>query len=443
MRFKELLKEDIPTDISAIKKDIIGQVQSTNDPVLLHKIYTALHSTGLTHRIRGALSHVNDAKTYIDEIIKIIINTEGTVQVKQEFAEGLSKGYIDLDKMTSGRRVHFEDLIKINEICKDRKFLLDVFQSLKNVGREQQKGSGEFAIAVFSPQVTIAGAGDLKIGDKTIEVKASAGEKESSGGGRMGSTGDIGHNVSGIFAKYFGSEFVNQYPNINLNQFTNLMIKYPLEPTKLKEFATELFSYMFGKSLAWVNLKPLIDATVKKQSITQEYSRATYEAYRGPKGAFKFDGVMLMNFALQELRYYEEFDDMIKDVYIPQAYIMYQGGGGSSSSRLNLPAFTLKRQAVGAEPPLPQPGEPPQQVNQELSKFAQWYADKQKIGRNAQAVQNITKFLHAEWDANKLKNSKRVLTKLYSNLDNFTAPNPAQEPAQQEPEEQGYTVSGL
>lgn len=414
-----ILEAREPTDIDTIKKDIIGQVKQTTDPALLHKIYTALHSTGLTHRIRGALTQLSDAKQYIDEITDIIINTPGTVQTKQQFAEGLLKGYVDLSLMTSGKRVHFEDLVKTNKICKDKNFLVNVFQALKNVGREQQKGSGEFALAVFSPKISIVGKGDLKINNQVIEVKASAGEKESSGGGRLGSTGDIGHDVSNIFAEYFGEQFVQQHPNINLNTFSTLMKASSLKPKELRAFATRLFEYMFKKSLSWVDLEPLINATVNKQSITKEYTQASYQAYKGPKEAYKFDGVMLMNFSIQELRYYEDFDEMFKDIYTPTAYIMYQGGRDASSSRVNLPAFTLKRQDIGDEPPLPQPGEQGPQVRQELAAYAQWYANKKKIGRNTKAISEITKFLQTMWNTNKLKNSKQVITALNTSLDKF------------------------
>jgi len=420
MRILELLAEDsVPDDIPTIKQDIINQVQQTNDPALLHKVYTALHSTGLTHRIRGALTQLSDTKNYINAITNIIVSTEGTVQVKQQFAEGLLKGYVDLDKMTSGNRVHFEDLIQPNEICKDRNFLLKVFQELKNVGREQQKGPGEFSLAVFSPKITIIGKGDLKIGNKVIEVKASAGEKDNSGGGRLGSTGDIAHDVSSIFAKYFGGDFVKQHPNINLNAFDSLIKASSLTPDELRNFATELFQHMFKKSIAWIDLEPLIDATVNKEPIAKEYSRVSYQAYRGPKEAYKFDGIMLMNFSLQELRYYEDFDEMFKDIVTPKAYIMYHGGVDSSSPRLNIPALTLKRQEAGEQPPLPQQGETPQQVSQELANFAQWYANNKKIGRNVQAIEKIKQFLQTEWNSNKLTDSQKIIKKLNTNLDSF------------------------
>jgi hypothetical protein len=428
--FELLAEEDVSNDISTIKQDIINQVQQTNDTALLNKVYTALHSTGLTHRIRGALTQLSDTKNYLDKITNIILNTEGTVQIKQQFAEGLLKGYVNLDKMTSGDRVHFEDLIQTNETCKDRNFLLAVFQNLKNVGREQQKGAGEFALAVFSPAITIIGKGDLKIGNKIIEVKASAGTTERSSGGRIGTTGDIAHSVLPIFARHFGKNFVKQNPNINLNTFYSLMKTSSLTTDALRNFATELFRYMFKKSVAWVDLEPLINATANKEPITKEYARACYQAYKGPKEAYKFDGIMLMNFALQELRYYEDFDDMFKDSYPPTAYIMYQGGKGVAADRLNIPQFTLKRQETGEEPLLPQQGETPQQVSQELANFAQWYANNKKIGRNTQAVEKIKQFLQTEWNGNKLMNSKKIITKLNANLNSFTgADTQSQTPA--------------
>jgi len=420
MKILELLAEDsVSDDIPTIKQDIINRVQQTNDPVLLNKVYTALHGTGLAHRIKGALSQLNDTKNYLDNITNIIINTEGTAKVKEQFADGLLKGYVNLDKMTSGARVHFEDLIQTNEICKDRDFLLKVFNSLKNVGYGSAKGAGEFALAVFSPTITILGEGDLKIGNKIIEVKASAGAKESSGGGRLGGTGSIAHDVSNIFAKYFGGDFVKQHPNINLTKFDSLIKASLLTPDALRNFATELFQHMFKKSIAWIDLEPLIDATVNKEPIAKEYSRVSYQAYRGPKEAYKFDGIMLMNFSLQELRYYEDFDDMFKDSYPPQAYIMYRGGGDESGSRLASPAFTLKRQDSGDEPLLPQQGETPQQVSQELANFAQWYANKKKIGRNIQAIEKIKQFLQTEWNSNKLMNGKKIMAKLNANLNSF------------------------
>ena len=96
---------------SNLKNRIIGQIEKTDDEELLDTIWTALNKGGLTDRIKGALKLDKDASKYIGEISQIIIDTPGSYGEKMSFLEGFPDGYIDIKRMLSGERVHFEDLI--------------------------------------------------------------------------------------------------------------------------------------------------------------------------------------------------------------------------------------------------------------------------------------------------------------------------------------------
>jgi hypothetical protein len=123
--------------------------------------------------------------------------------------------------MLSGKRVHFEDLLITNAEGPSISFIKQVFKKLKDVGDKRGKGPGEFSLAVLSPKLTIFGSGDIKIGNKTIEVKASAGKTMSSGGGRIGTTGFLQHQRNAEIIKQY-IPALDTSKDLNLSNLSNI-----------------------------------------------------------------------------------------------------------------------------------------------------------------------------------------------------------------------------
>ncbi len=160
MRSFELF-EKTPDALGPLKTRVIASVKATNDNDLLNKIYSSLNSTNITGRIARALDRDEDVKQYLNDIVDLIVSIPVDYEEKIKFSDGLINGYVDIKKMLSGKRVHFEDLLVTNSEGPSISFIKQVFKKLKDVGDKRGKGPGEFSLAVLSPKLTIFGSGDI------------------------------------------------------------------------------------------------------------------------------------------------------------------------------------------------------------------------------------------------------------------------------------------
>lgn len=389
MRSFELF-EKTPDELGPLKTRVIASVKATSDSDLLNKIYSSLNSTNITGRISRALDRDEDVKQYLDDIVELIVSIPADYEEKIKFSDGLIKGYVDIKKMLSGKRVHFEDLLITNKEGPSISFIKEVFKKLKTVGDRRGKGPGEFSLAVLSPKLNIFGSGDIKIGDKTIEVKASAGKTISGGGGRIGTTGFLQHQDNAdIIKKYIPA--LDTSKDLSLSNLSN--ISKNLDPKSKKLLATELFSYIF-KAQPFVNLKSLVDAFVNNQELSSAYLRASYQAYQGDVDNKKFDGIMLMNFPLEELKYYEDPDEMFKEIYAVNPLII--SANKQYAGRSILPSVTLRGEEI---PKVDLPGKGTT-LTPDVKKLLKQYADmmlKSVRIRDPQLQQQVTAYMTNLW----------------------------------------------
>jgi hypothetical protein len=325
MRARDFLCE--ANNLSYLKTQIIGQVKKTNDSDLLQKIYTVLNKTGLVDRIGLVLDRDTDTKGYVKQLTDMIIDVPGTYDEKTAFVKGYPKGYIDIDKMLSGEYVRFKDLIAGDKDA-PIEFIHRVFDSLKQVSFGGAKGPGEFGLAVLSPFIKITGKGDLNIGNITVEVKAAVGKS----GGRVGTPGLLSSdNIPNIIGKYI--EF-DSTASLNLKQLSSLLDTAKLDSSSKKKLAKELFTYIFkGKA----DVSEIVDAVVNNQDPNPAYLKANYELYRAES---KFDGMMLINFPAQALKYYIDPAVMASELYSFDVYLISANQG--FQTRQILSQVTLK-----------------------------------------------------------------------------------------------------
>lgn len=350
MRFFELLFEKAADDLGPLKTKVIASIKTTSDSDLLNKIYSSLNSTNITGRISKALARDEDVQKYLDQIVDIIVNIPASYEEKINFADGLGIGYVDTKKMLSGNRVNFDELLVTNKDGPSVDFLKKVFKGLKELGQKAQKGPGEFSLAVLSPKLTIFGSGDIKIGKLTIEVKASAGKEDSSGGGRIGTTGFLQtQQVPAIIGKYIPSLDITK--DLRLTNFEN--IGKNLDVKIKTALAKEVFTYIFAGQ-SFVDIEPLVQAYVSGQGLSRAYLNASYKAYQGDDEK-KFDGIMLVNFSLEELKYYTDPDQMFGEIYSPNPLLI--SANKQYAGRSILPTTTLRAEPV-AKVDLPVKGLP-------------------------------------------------------------------------------------
>jgi len=373
MRALEIFERAINKDpaLNKVKDEIISGVKRTTDSDLLEKIRTALYSTNIKTKIENSIAVDGDVAGHIKEITNIILNTEGSVEEKLQFAEGLKYGYVDVAEMLSGERVHFEDLIKAPKGMKHAplSFALKIFDALRQY-TPSSKGPGEFALAVLSPSIKINGEGDLKIGKHKIEVKAST----TSGGGSMLETGQLSHeNIPGILMKH-GVVPQGYTGNFGISGFGKAIQKMP--EIKREKMGRELWSSIFSQFEGLVDLSPLIAATTKgdRTSIDREFIKAAYKAYQGGEKNRKFDGVMLINFDLQELQYFDDPNELSKNVLALDSQLI-----SDKAARTLNPRTTLARRDAPKPKNIPSAGkaEWTSEVDAQLTQLASWLVTKQ------------------------------------------------------------------
>ena len=351
MRALDFIFERVnPAGLDNLKSKVKAGIDSTDDEALLNRIYTTLNSGTLTDRLNGGLQKLSDVeiRTHIKDIANAIINAPGTFEEKMGFVEGLAKGFVDVNKMLDGQRHHFADLLQPTKKV-PLKFLFNMFNELKDLGGKAKKGPGEFALAIMSPQVSVFGSGDLKIGKQNVEVKA--------GSGTIGDTSMFQHQkVHVILQKYFPDIDVGKA--IGASDLVRALALHALNPAQTKALADELADYIF-KGQPWANTKPLKQAIQNAAKnpdtavtdIRKGYLIAAYSAYKHKKDkSTKFDGIMLINFENQELRYFNEPEEMYNDVDTVTFSLSHPNAGWGG--KLISPSVNLRREPIaGVEPP--------------------------------------------------------------------------------------------
>jgi hypothetical protein len=314
MRAREFLFEKVNTPVSNLKTQIISQVKQTNDDELLQKIYTVLNKTGLVDRIGLVLDRDTDTKGYVKQLVDLIIDVPGSYEEKAAFVKEYPTGYIDIEKMLSGNYVKFTDLI-VGGPDAPIEFVHRVFDALKQVTFGGAKGPGEFGLAVLSPFIKITGKGDLNIGDDVIEVKANAGTS----GGRVGTPGLLrSDNIADIIGKYIETDLS---AGLNLKQLSSLMTEAGLDLNAKSKLATELFGYIFKGE---ADVSNIISAVIKNEDPNPHYLKANYEVYQKESG---FNGMMLMNFPAQALKYFKDPVQMASEIYAFSIYLVSSNPG--------------------------------------------------------------------------------------------------------------------
>jgi hypothetical protein len=322
------LNED---SVSTLKTAVINQVKKTDDEKLLDRVYTVLNKTNLQDRIKDVISSETDVGKYAAVIADAIINTPGSYKEKYDFIDGYPDGYVNVDKLISGKLVNFSELITGNDFTKK------VFDELFAF-RPGSAGPGEFAIAALSPRIKMRSKGDLYIDNKYIEVKASAGAEVSSGGGRLGEPGLLNPNgVKEIIEKYtkkkiINDVYINQLPAILKANITDVLI--------IKKAATEIVKTIFGEAD-----KDLVNAIVSGGNVQEKYVKVNWNKYKEEAG---WEGLLVINRAAQSLRYFKNPEEMTGSIYGLRAIIVSKDT--AKASRQILSQITLKGSGSASMP---------------------------------------------------------------------------------------------
>jgi len=165
-------------DINAIRKQLLTQIKSETELNLLKKILKVLKANNVDEKIANALKTDPDASVYVQEMVALIMDTEGTQAEKEHFANNFSKGFINISAiLTPNKKIALSDIHQ-NEMPTDPEnenrtdtFVHTIFKIMAGSPKYSPQGVGprEVALAALSPDIGRIGGSTGAIGD--IDVR--------------------------------------------------------------------------------------------------------------------------------------------------------------------------------------------------------------------------------------------------------------------------------
>lgn len=221
---------------------------------------------GMQSRIVTSLQPANtrpeDDQTYgngfLEGLVDAIDKTEGTVEEKIAFAQTLGTAdHIDTKAL-------LQPLAGWSDWLIGTPFSQRLFDTMFNMPalKEDNKGPGEFALAILSPRITLKGAkGDIDVDGTPVEVKAGM----TSSGGRLSPTeGTLGilYNNKEFWESLFPDDAVKAAScakeRVNANNYSAFLEKYALGPAESERILSAIFKAP--------KLDAIISAAAKKGS---------------------------------------------------------------------------------------------------------------------------------------------------------------------------------
>jgi hypothetical protein len=313
-------------NIDAAKQEIIQAVSGfdANDEQhaqILDKIWKLLHSDTFGGNIENAFK-----TTTSDEVLSAQ-NLERHRRAVAQIIAGLDSDYAAMNnfikKLDAGGAIDINELAKpissFNAVFGGDPVAIKAFDALKSYGvGENQKGPGEFALAMLSNKIRLAaGQGDTEIqGIGKVEVKAAIGAKGA--GGRLGHGGASQEQQTRTLLKFEKDipmlvNSIQSQPggSIGLRAFVNALnaelpsSSGPNSSTR-EAIAKGLFTPNFGE---YANKIAVAFRRDDVENIIETYVKQNFEWY---KAQDNFDAYLIVSFARQKFGMGRTGDDIIK-----------------------------------------------------------------------------------------------------------------------------------
>tara|TARA_B100001287_G_C22671784_1_gene525595 strand:- start:81 stop:1121 length:1041 start_codon:yes stop_codon:yes gene_type:complete len=204
---------------------------------------------GMQSRIVTSLQPANtkpeEDQTYgtgfLEGLVDAIDKTEGTVEEKIAFATTLGQAdHIDTKAL-------LQPLSGWGDWLVGTPFSQRLFDTMFNFAplKEDNKGPGEFALAILSPRITLKGSkGDITVDGTPVEVKAGM----TSSGGRLSPTeGTLGilYNNKEFWESLFPEDKVKAAEcakeRVNANNYSAFLEKYAMGPAESEKILSAIF----------------------------------------------------------------------------------------------------------------------------------------------------------------------------------------------------------
>jgi hypothetical protein len=323
MRYSEfrVLKEydDLSQEKDKILRSISGMnADNEQEAEILDRIWKILNSERVQNAINTAfLASIEDEdisakqkQEIMQDLQEIVGNVSADYKSMKNFLNKLeSQGAINV-KALSQPVSTFEQVFDSDPVA------IKTFHALKSYGAgKNQKGPGEYAMAILSPKVRLrAGGGDLDIdGIGQVELKAAV----TGSGGRLGHGGLAQKDAKAVLAKYHNNvpalkqHFEEGAKGMGLGVFIEYLNQGipPSTPENIeirKSIAKDLYGPVFGEFA-----NPVIDAFAQEnaQQIERTMVKANFDHYLDKD---YFDVMLLCTFAGQKFAACKSGDDILK-----------------------------------------------------------------------------------------------------------------------------------
>jgi len=312
MLIKQILKEY--ENLSQEKENIIRTISGLDaadeqQAALLDRIYKLLNSESITGKINAAF-----AAPMADEYMPDKTKEAHRIAITKIIA-GLDSDYAAmnrfLDKLEKGGVINIDELAKpinsFNAIFGGDTVAISAFNNLKSYGvGANQKGPGEFALAMLSNKIRLAqGEGDTEIdGIGKVEVKAAVGT--SGAGGRLGHGGaqqsaqmatlqKYADKIPGTLDRISGS----RGGSIGIRAFIDsLNAELPVSDNANRQLRVKIASDLIKPNFG--NFSNSIAQTFAQEdanTIIEEYVKQNFEWY---KNRDNFDAYLVISFTRQK-----------------------------------------------------------------------------------------------------------------------------------------------
>lgn len=275
MRFKEILSEDLTKDQRKKIARINNKLET--DPDLIDEIWKdlSLKAKDIEGQFINRFVSMLDPKNtdpekdqafrdFLKKYAQIIAETEGTPEEKFAFINSLGKkSHINEKKLLSPGKTSWDDWLTGSAFSK--KLFETAFGDPRLV--TDNKGPGEAALAILSPNIklSLGGSGDIEVNGTPIEVKAAAGSK--TGAGRLVPT----KNTLGVYTAPQVAEML--FPNDNAKQ--------SIITEKYKTCSANAFgNFVQDLELTTEQIQKLLSNIFREESIQDKVSKV---AQKGPQ----------------------------------------------------------------------------------------------------------------------------------------------------------------
>jgi hypothetical protein len=325
-----------------LKKDIVTQVNKTDDINVLQRVYKVLKAGNIEDRIKQVFATDSDAINYVEIVADVIMKIDAAIEEKDKFLANFPKGIVNSKLLVDGNLHSYLELVNGHGFSRDVFAALVVHPAL----RPQGVGPGELALAILNPVIKWSGraegGGDILVGKLAVEVKTTVAT-----GGRWVNARKADMDMAGIYKAIVDAfKAVNTAPGNRIPKrlapsvwVNTIRPVISRDPQSFKQCVKIVAKGLIAHANTAAYEKALLSGS--EQDISNAILSIGFENYKAYSG---FAGVLLVNNITQSMQYFQDYQSMTGSIKADVPYIMAPESEG-------MPKVTLSAVAPGGLDP--------------------------------------------------------------------------------------------